>query len=504
MTAPHSTPDPLPLKPPPDLAAAISTAEELSATIIYSAAGERETAAVSDSNDRTDIGVLSPGTLLKHFRIVRLIGRGGMGDVYEALDESLERTVALKVIQAGKKIAASDHARLIHEARSQARLNHPHVVQIYYVGLESECPFLAMEFVAGKTLAESLREHRPTFRTVVRIGVEVAEALNRAAEMGIVHSDIKPSNIILDQSGAAKLSDFGLARPVTADHSRTGALTGTPKYMAPELFEGAPNSAASDMYSLGITLFELTFGNYPYDETAATLSRQITLHRSAAIEFPKPWPAEFPEGWRSILERLLAKQPGHRFANYRDLQSAITRFQPTTRLPARLLPRLLAYFVDTTLLTIVRSLFQLGRIVLAWVLEKYVTAHLIYLGGVATTVAEVGAFAVLIWAHAKFRTTPGKHLFQISIADPHGLDPVPTRLMSRLILSQFPVALLVAYDALHQISGEHLSWLFPIASVTAGIWGLGNLVSIFMGSQRLALHDRLLGTRVVVEQATAE
>ncbi|MBS0267110.1 MAG: protein kinase [Planctomycetes bacterium] len=479
-------------------ASAKSTAEQLSATVLYPHGADPHPSILGDAE------VFAPGTLLKHFRIVRLIGRGGMGDVYEATDESLERTVALKVIQAGKQIATTDHARLIHEARSQARINHPHVVQIYYVGLEPDCPFLAMEFVIGKTLAESLREQRPSFRNVVRIALEVTRALAKANEMGIVHADIKPSNIILDQAGTAKLSDFGLARPVSADPSRTTGLTGTPKYMAPELFTGLPNSAASDMYSLGITLFEMTFGSYPYADSATSFSQQITLHRTADIEFPKPWPEGIPEGWRSVLERLLAKQPTDRFASYAELRAAISQFRPTTRLPAGLLPRALAWTIDFGLLLATLGMFGVTEFLLRLGLDKLLEIKLDYLVGLLVFLAQAGAFVLMSIAHAKFKITPGKRLFQISIADSHGLDLVPARLVPRLILSQFPVTLILFMELIDRLTGEAFGWLVPTAVAVMFLWFIGNAVSVLLASSRLALHDRILGSRVVVDQAESQ
>src|SRR5262245_37099887 len=259
--------------------------QELTATVAYPPVGEQPATAAPGTGDEE---TLAQGALLKHFRIVRLVGRGGMGDIYEAHDESLERTVAIKVIRAVRNLGQDEHAHLVHEARAQARINHPHVVQIYYVGLDRECPFLAMEFVRGTTLAERIRQSPLAFRDIVRISMQIIAALRRAAEMDIVHADIKPSNILLDEAGSAKLTDFGLAQRTVTDARRTAGLTGTPRYMAPELLGGARSTIASDMYALGITLYELTLGRYPYSQSATTVQQQFDLHRSAEIAFPDP------------------------------------------------------------------------------------------------------------------------------------------------------------------------------------------------------------------------
>jgi hypothetical protein len=444
--------------------------------------------------------LLANGTLLNHFRIVKLIAQSGMGDVYEAHDESLERTVAIKVIRAAQDISPSDRARLIHEARAQARINHPHVVQIYYVGLEPDCPFLAMEFVPGTTMAERIRQSPLPFRDIVRIALQIIKALQRAFEMGIIHADIKPSNILLDGAGDAKLCDFGLAQRNYAE-KLTAGLTGTPKYMAPELLDGKPGSVASDMYALGITLYELTLGRYPYGESATTLKQQFDLHRSAAIEFPQPWPPEIPEGWKEILVRLLAKQPELRYADYRQLYFEIKRMEPKVRLPAAILPRVQAWGIDlilmTMVLTVVALLWHL-LVVLELARPDSAWGHVIHF---SVNLAQVLIFGLFIWAHGKWKTTPGKWLFQISLTDQHGLPVSSMRLMLRLLMSQFPVSLGIVPAFFEQFtSGEAVWWIWAELTLN-GLWLIGNVVAIVIDKRRLALHDRLLGTRVVVDHA---
>jgi serine/threonine protein kinase len=493
MMAESSSQPQVPIAATPPDAAARSTDQELSATVVYPHGVDP-----SASDETAQTGMFAGGTLLKHFRIMRLIGRGGMGDVYEAHDESLERTVAIKVIRAGRNIAPADHTRLVHEARAQARLNHPHVVQIYYVGLEPDCPFLAMEFVHGTTLADKLNVHPLPFRDIVRISLETIEALRRAAEIDIVHADIKPSNILLDEAGSAKLSDFGLAQRKPTDGTHAAVLTGTPKYMAPELLDGARSSVASDMYALGIMLYEMTLGRYPYGPAATTVRQQLDLHRRAEISFPKPWPANIPEGWKDILARLLAKQPQNRYADYARLHADVSRFRPTTRLPAALLPRGLAWLIDLVLLAII-----LGFIGLSLFLLKNgpqgTSDPGSALGWIILLLQSV-VFGLLLLAQARMRTTPGKRLFQISIADQHGLPSPPIRLMSRFALSEFPISLYLVFYALGELTSGKL-WLMPIAGLIAGAALIGNVVSLLIDKRRLALHDRLLGTRAVVDHA---
>src|SRR5262245_28726287 len=473
--------------------------QEMTATVAYPLVGLEQPAVAAPGAD--DGSTLAPGTLLKHFRIVRLVGRGGMGDIYEAHDESLERTVAIKVIRAARHMARDDHAHLVHEARAQARINHPHVAQIYYVGLEPECPFLAMEFVRGTTLAERIRQSPLAFRDIVRISMQIIEALRRAAEMDIVHADIKPSNILLDETGSAKLTDFGLAQRNVTDGQRAAGLTGTPRYMAPEMLSGARSSVASDMYALGITLYELTLGRYPYSQSATTVQQQFDLHRSAEIAFPDPWPEQIPEGWKDLLGRLLAKLPDRRFADYGRLHAEMARFRPMTRLPAAILPRGMAWFLDLTLLAIVMAVIGVIQLALTRIPLGLSQAAMSRIAGITVNLLAAAVFGVLVLAYARIRTTPGKWLFQISIADQHGLPAPPLRLIPRLLLSQFPISLSLVFDFVSGLFGIEWIWLNLTQLGLTGVLLAANVTSLVIDRRRLALHDRLLGTRAVVDHS---
>jgi hypothetical protein len=480
-------------------AAASPRDQEMTATVAYPLVGGEQAMAAAPGADGES--TLAIGSLLKHFRIVRLVGRGGMGDIYEAHDESLERTVAIKVIRAAQHLGRDEHAHLVHEARAQARINHPHVVQIYYVGLEPECPFLAMEFVRGTTLAERIRQSPLAFRDIVRISMQIIEALRRAAEMDIVHADIKPSNILLDETGSAKLTDFGLAQRNVNDDQRAAGLTGTPRYMAPEMLSGARSSVASDMYALGITLYELTLGRYPYSQSATTVQQQFDLHRSAEIAFPDPWPEQIPEGWKNLLGRLLAKDPEKRFADYGRLHAEMARFRPMTRLPAAILPRGMAWFLDLMLLAIVMVVIGLMQFALNRIPLGLTDAVMNRITSTIVNLVAAAVFGVLVYAHARLRTTPGKWLFQISIADQHGLPAPPLRLIPRLLLSQFPISLSLVFDFVSGLFGIELIWVGLTQLGLTGAWLAANIVSLVIDKRRLALHDRLLGTRAVIDHA---
>jgi len=233
------------------------------------------------------------GRQLKHFRVEAQLGRGGMGAVYRAWDLSLERPVALKVLH---RESAETRARFMREARAQAQIRHPNVVPIHFVGEDDGIAFLVMDLVEGESLSDLLdREGRLPVDRALDIVDAVARALEAGLERGLVHRDVKPSNILLDQRGHVLLADFGLAKQVAAAEdpsveassgpaasglaiTRAGTLVGTPAYAAPEQATGASVDHRADVYAIGVTLYEAVCGHLPF--TAPTLPELVEQHRS--------------------------------------------------------------------------------------------------------------------------------------------------------------------------------------------------------------------------------
>ena len=285
------------------------------------------------------------GQRLDHFQLAERLGKGGMGSVYRALDTSLQRYVAVKLLhtrQLGDH--ESDVNKVLQEAITQARLNHPNVVTIYYVGRDEDNPFFAMELLDGHTLQESLRAGPLPHDEVLCIAAQIVSALEHATRFGIVHGDIKPANLLRSQDGTIKLSDFGLASSL--ESLPNSSLSGTPNYLAPESLDGGTNTAQSDIYALGVTLFELTFGRLPFQLRGTTLRERLETHRTAAIEFPEPWPKAVPAAWRGVLAHLMQKNPQDRYATYAHVREELERFQPLGSTPAGFPVRLLAYAID--------------------------------------------------------------------------------------------------------------------------------------------------------------
>lgn len=435
---------------------------------------------------------------MEHFRLLHMLGKGGMGAVYQALDESLQRDVALKVIQtAARSPSDTDHVqRLFQEARAQARVNHPNVVHIYFVGREGDTPFLAMELVHGPSLAEKLEDGPLAFGEVVRLSLDLISALDHAAKFDIVHGDIKPSNVLLAGGNTVKLSDFGLARRLSEEREDLAKIAGTPNYLSPEAARGEPLDIRSDLYSLGVTLFEMTFGRLPYSFSGSSLKERLQAHQESPIEFPDPWPASVPQGWKDVLARLLAKSPQKRYQTYAEVTADIRRLQPLSFPKAGRVTRGLAWFVDLALLRTAQEVLYAPVAVSEIALQSFPLLHIL----TATTSGLIPALAAVL--QAWWRTTPGKKLFQLRIVDEHGLAPPPSVLAARSVLQYAPVWLF----ALRYI---YLAAQLPVPlgnllSGLAALWIIADAGWACFHPQRKALHDWIFGTQVVLDAQVSE
>lgn len=262
---------------------------------------------------------LQPGERLGPFRIDAVLGRGGMGVVYDAFDTELERKVALKVLGADLLREEEHVDRFRREARSAAALSHPNITHIYGMGSEGGIHWFAMEIVRGKTLAEKVDEDGPIdFMTAQQYLEQIVAGLQAAHSHEIIHRDLKPSNLILDEEGRVKISDFGLAKIATdsVEITATGIVMGTPLYMSPEQGRGESVDHRSDIYSLGCTFHHLLSGQPPFTgETAmAVILKHIT-------DEPPPLDEATVGPLGSILTRMLRKSPEERHQSYEELLS---------------------------------------------------------------------------------------------------------------------------------------------------------------------------------------
>ncbi len=272
---------------------------------------------------------LDPGTRFGRYEIRSHIGAGGMGEVYLAQDTELERAVALKVLPAE---AASDEQRMrrfIQEAKAVSALNHPNIITIHEIGHEGEVQFMATEFVKGITLLQHMNSSRMKLSEVIDVGMQVASALAVAHEAGIVHRDIKPENLMLRLDGYVKVLDFGLAKlsdPVLIDgeaktkawvRTNPGMILGTYRYMSPEQARGQEVDEATDIWSLGVVLYEMIAARSPFEgDTASDVMASILMVEPTPLT--EYWP-QVPGELDRIVMKALAKSKEERYPSARDL-----------------------------------------------------------------------------------------------------------------------------------------------------------------------------------------
>lgn len=262
----------------------------------------------------------------KRYRILELLGEGGMAFVFKAKDEQLERNVAIKTL---KPIYISDSnfvSRFKREAQTAANLNHPNIVQIFDWGVEENEPYFVMEYVEGTTLSSVLAKNkRVNISDALYIGSQVSAALHEAHENNLVHRDIKPGNIMITPGGKIKVTDFGIVsiQDEDSDITKSGTILGTANYISPEQAQGLPVSKQSDLYSLGVVLYELISGKTPFDGDTP-----ISIATKHLTEKPKPISElinDIPTGVEKIVLKLLNKKQINRFKSAEDLRAALNQ-----------------------------------------------------------------------------------------------------------------------------------------------------------------------------------
>ncbi len=269
----------------------------------------------------------APPTQLGRYRLEREIGRGAMGVVYLGRDLAINRQVAIKAIPLASEFSDSElaeaRARFFREAETAGRLNHPNIVTIYDVGEERGLAYIAMEYLQGRHLSEyavpaKLLEPRKVAELVRR----TADALSFAHKQQVVHRDIKPANLMYDPAtDVLKITDFGIARITDAGNTRTGIVLGTPSFMSPEQLEGRTVTGHSDLFSLGVSLFQLLTGHLPFTADSMTgLMQQIAERPHPPLRAFRP---DLPACLEEILDRALAKEPGARFETGAQMAAAL-------------------------------------------------------------------------------------------------------------------------------------------------------------------------------------
>jgi serine/threonine-protein kinase len=265
------------------------------------------------------------GKTIGNYKIISKLGSGGMAVVYKAHELSLNRIVALKVLSSHLSENNEFIKRFEREARAAAKLNHPNIIQIYAIGEEEGIHFFSMEYVKGKTLAEIIEEEKKlTYDKAIPIIIQTAEALSEAHKHGIVHRDMKPSNIMVNNNGTVKVTDFGIAYVSQETKlTKSGSIIGTPEYLSPEQCEAKTIDNRSDIYSLGVTFYELLSGKTPYKaDTPVSMLLEIVKGNFPPLNEVNP---DIPEFIQKIVEKMMQTKPEDRFNNANELIESLKK-----------------------------------------------------------------------------------------------------------------------------------------------------------------------------------
>ena len=368
---------------------------------------------------------------LGHFQLVKKLGAGGMGEVYLATDLALDRPVAIKVLPSSAT-SGSARDRLIREARAQARVHHPNVAHIYFIGEDAGRLYFAMEYVTGSTVADN---GAMPVEEALRIIHDAVLGLREAQRSGFTHRDVKPSNLMVDGHGVVKVLDFGIAAGGAGEHVADGpvaqtTLAGTPLYMAPEQARGEPIDFRADIYALGATLFQLVTGKPPYQ--ADTVAALVTLHESAAR--PALPRGLVPRTQGSAIDVLIAKMmapnPADRFASYDELLRAIENVSAQYTSPGGFFSRAIAKAIDLF------SILMIIGLIKALLLPDDRT---IAVDSIGFTVFVVLQFLLI----GRFGSTLGSALFELEVASVEtGRKPTWRQAALRTLYLGGPVILL--------------------------------------------------------------
>jgi hypothetical protein len=454
----------------------------------------------------TEVLQLAEGQSWGPYRIGRLLGRGGMGEVHEAEHVESGRRIALKVLR-GRLQDADERARFLREGQLAASISHPHTVYIFGSEEIAGAPVISMELLPGGTLKDRVTAEGPLPPAVaVSAVLDIIGGLDAAQAAGILHRDIKPSNCFVDSDGSVKVGDFGLSISTLARDVHQQLATGfegTPQFAAPEQLRGEPLDLRADIYAVGATLYYLLTGQPPFD--ARDLRELVERVNTEPPRSPRVLRREIPSGLAAVILKCLSKAPAQRPSSYTALAEMLRPFSALDEMPAPLGLRALAAMVDLLILSFPVTIWNAA------------TAGIVMTGQAApvttnpwTWLVNVAYFFVL---EARWGASLGKRLFGLRLSSPGGTGWV-TRVARRTIVFHLPwlvfALLLVSFGPFGPMSdrrlggGLNLNWTLKAKEARDLIEGLATLTLIaglFLTARRhngwTGLHDLASGTRVV-------
>jgi eukaryotic-like serine/threonine-protein kinase len=449
-------------------------------------------------------GLPQPGEQFGHYTILRALGAGGMGAVYDAEDHESGRRVALKVLS--HRLDSPDaRERFFREGRLAASINHPNSVYIFGTEEVGGTPVITMELVSGGTLQERVRARGPLpIGEAVDAVLQIIEGLEAAQRVGILHRDVKPSNCYVGEDGAVKVGDFGLSistgvrtEPALTE---TGAFLGTPAFCSPEQLRGEELNARSDMYSVGTTLFYLLTGRTPFE--AKNMVQMLATVFEQRAPSPRQFRPEISKGLAKVVLRCLEKQPGDRYKSYGDLAQALAPYTSTASTPATLGLRFLAGLVDMTIISLVTgatNLFAFGGVMgfMDEAIRLSPKMIVCLLGWVFLTTLYYGVCEG-VWG-----ASLGKLLCRVRVVGPDRNPPGVTRAWLRAVI--FIVPPFAPYWLAFGANPKAYFSTPPWEQTLIGLFAYVVMALLFVTARRrngfAAVQDLLTGTRVVSRAA---